>query len=209
LTNPLTPRSTCRSFNSLLIWHKRGLFFAALCCSFLPRRTPAPSPQQQTPQWRLHERAAVESQTQAQECLKESLQSPRTDRKCNPGELLEKASAEYRQLIPFVVAGSAGDEGAATVADGLVGSGSAAAAIQFLTNRPETAKSPTLSHLLADSLFTIGDYGGAALAYKSWITTGCGGYLNSMHDRSPWLIISKIDRCSQLPLTLRSRLGTC
>jgi hypothetical protein len=184
-----------------------GILCALFVFAFSARPMPAQTPVgRSSQQWKIHEAAALDDLTQASECLSKSLAAPKPNQSCDPTEALAKATAEYGQLQSLISDGSAGAEEAATVADGLTRSGATVAAIKFLVGRTDTATNPTLSHLLGDSLFAIGDYRNAALAYRNWIGMGCAGYFNSMHDRGFWVTMNKLDKCSQLPVTLRSRL---
>jgi hypothetical protein len=120
--------------------------------------------------------------------------------------LLQKASDEYSQMESLLASVSGQVEEVVVVAYGFLRSGLPGRAVELLMSRTETRTDPVLSHLLADSLFAIGDYRNAALAYKTWIKTGCGGYLYSMQDTDYWILPVKGDVCSFLPVALRSRL---
>jgi hypothetical protein len=94
---------------------------------------------------------------------------------------------------------------ASHIAEGFVRSGQPLRAIEFLRSRPKLSQESGLLRLLADTLFSIQDYKSAALTYKQWISTGCGGY-NSATQNQHVMWIKKGKECSELPVVLRSRL---
>ncbi|HJX84397.1 MAG TPA: hypothetical protein VJ723_08655 [Candidatus Angelobacter sp.] len=157
-----------------------------------------------SPQWVSHETTALAALKQASECVKTTLATPKTD--CNPTALLKKAADEYSQMAALLPGRTGHLEEAVEVANGLLRSGAPVQTIEFLMTRPETLAEPLLAHLLADALFAIGDYENAALAYRAWISAGCGGYLYSMQSNAVWIVPKTGDRCSHLPEVMRSRL---
>lgn len=154
-------------------------------------------------QLKIHEAAAETALQQASECLTKAMKLPKEQ--CEAELLLDKATDQYSQMQKLIEGRGNVDE-AVAVANGFIRSGAPARAIKFLISRPDTSRNPLLSHLLADALFAIGDHQNAALAYKAWIATGCGGYLYSMQSNAVWIVPQKGERCSQLPPAMRSRL---
>lgn len=155
-------------------------------------------------QWRTHEAAAQAALHQASECLTKALKLPKGQ--CEAELLLKKAENEYNQMQRLLGNTGGHVEEAIVVANGFLRSGAVARAIEFLITHPKTSTDPFLSHLLADALFAVGDHPNAALAYKTWISMGCGGYLYSMQSNAVWIVPKTGDRCSHLPSAIRSRL---
>lgn len=159
---------------------------------------------QASAEWKQHQAAAQTALDQASECLSKTLDSAKQT--CDPSQFLSKAGAGYEKLATLLAGTQGHVESAELVANGFLRSGLPARAISFLMSRRETGKDPALTHLLADSLFAIGDFPNAGKAYRTWIKTGCGGYLYSLQDKSYWLRPAKGSPCTYLPEALRARL---
>jgi hypothetical protein len=139
----------------------------------------------------------------ASECLHKKIGA---ENACEPGVHLSRALTEYVYLESLVKNDFGNSIEAAQIAEGFVRSGSPMRAIEFLLNRPKISQESGLLRLLADTLFSIRDYNNAAFAYKSWISTGCGGYSSVMRQSGWVLFVKKGEECSQIPMDLRSRL---
>lgn len=187
----------------------RILALVGVLCMLVPGKS-QPQPQvafdgvQTSAQWRAHEAAAQTALQQASECLSKALRLPKGQ--CEPSFFLKKASDEYYQMEILIGHTRGHVNETVVVANGFIRSGAPTRAIELLISQPETVADPFLSHLLADALFAIGDHPNAALAYKAWISTGCGGYLYSMQSNAVWIVPKTGDRCSHLPPAMRSRL---
>jgi len=167
-------------------------------------RGPAADPLLASTEWKLHEKSAQILLGKASECLDRTLQSEKT--KCDPSLFLKQAGDEYGYM-ESILAGTQGHvDAAALVANGFVRSGLLVRAIGFLSSRKETETDPVLLHLLADTLFAMGDFPNAGKAYRTWIATGCHGYIYSLQDKGYWVVPLKGDPCAYLPEPLRSRL---
>src|ERR1051326_6023834 len=132
-----------------------------------PHQATGSDPVLASPEWKLHESSGEALLDKASKCFSIALKSNREN--CNPSQFLKQAGDEYGQLESLLAGTEGHVDAAAHLANGLVRSGLVARAIGFLMTRRETETDPVLSHLLADSLFAIGDFPNAAKAYRTWI----------------------------------------
>lgn len=151
--------------------------------------------------WKTLEEAARQSLNRASECAHHDTKKP----KCSQKEFLDEAASRYQEMARMLPSAEQSPQKIADVGNGLLRSGHAAEAIDFLRQHDIKADG-NLLHLMADSLFAIGDYKNAGLAYKDWISAGCTGYLFSLDDAGVWAMRLNADRCASLPEELRARL---
>jgi len=153
--------------------------------------------------WEKHKSAALDFLARASDCMLKSLQS--TD-KCDARNYLSKAEAEYAAMQALLKDGLGNSAEAAHIAEGYVRSGSPVRAVEYLLNRPGIKSESGLLRLLADTLYLLGDYKSAALTYRLWISTGCGGHNSAAWPKNLVIFVEKGKECSQLPSFLRGRL---
>jgi hypothetical protein len=153
--------------------------------------------------WKKYASTASDLLVHASDCIQKSLRS--TD-KCDFKDYLNKAAIEYASMQAMLGDGLGNSDEVAYVAQGFVRSGCPVRAAEYLLLRPGIKGESGLLRLLADALFSMGDDKSAALAYKLWISTGCGGYRSAIRTDNLVILVEKGKECFQLPSFLRSRL---